>query len=263
MNIITQAVVSDGIRGEDEVLIKSDKDLIQNTPFYDDGFTISPALSEIQFEHLKKKLFCYLAGLAQQAGLSFASEFNFVDYHKFVNDDSHRKIAKWEMPVEIISAEVDAIRLNLEHLLGKKLRVRKIGSDSGLRECAGFRIVRPNKNDHNPFHKDTWLELWRNTVNVWLPVSGCNDQNALGLIPGSHLWNEKDILRSSPGATVNGLKYTVPAAIATTNSFKVKYITPDYCNMLIFSPYLIHGGAINLSHQTRISIEVRFEQLDS
>jgi ectoine hydroxylase-related dioxygenase (phytanoyl-CoA dioxygenase family) len=87
---------------------------------------------------------------------------------------------------------------------------------------------------------------------------GSNENSSLVVIPGSHYWPESKVERTISGATINTIKYNVPAV--TKIEGEPEYLRPDpqENEVLIFSPYLIHGGAANLNEDsTRISIEVR------
>jgi ectoine hydroxylase-related dioxygenase (phytanoyl-CoA dioxygenase family) len=78
------------------------------------------------------------------------------------------------------------------------------------------------------------------------------------VVPGSHLWPESIVERTVGGAIINGIKFNVPAVTAIKDNFTVVRPSPGANEVLVFSPYLIHGGAINSSlDQTRISIEIR------
>jgi len=60
-----------------------------------------------------------------------------------------------------------------------------------------------------------------------------------------------------------GLKFmaqglNVPAVTSINESFEIIRPDPKDNEVLVFSPYLIHGGSVNLNtDQTRISIELR------
>ena len=79
-------------------------------------------------------------------------------------------------------------------------------------------------------------------------------------MPGSHLLKESEILRTADGAFLNGTKYTVPCVISVKGEMpKLVRPNPGINEMMIFSPYMVHGGGYNLNEdQTRTSLEVRF-----
>jgi len=58
---------------------------------------------------------------------------------------------------------------------------------------------------------------------------------------------------------VNGASYTIPAVVGAKRPLDVVRPNPTSDQVLVFSPYLIHGGAVNFDEaQTRISVEMRF-----
>ena len=64
--------------------------------------------------------------------------------------------------------------------------------------------------------------------------------------------------RTLAGSNINGQKFNVPAVTAVRGEYTVARPDPGPNEVLIFSPYLIHGGAVNLNTNiTRISIEMR------
>jgi ectoine hydroxylase-related dioxygenase (phytanoyl-CoA dioxygenase family) len=124
-----------------------------------------------------------------------------------------------------------------------------------------LRIVRPqNFQDNNPPHRDVWLDRLRDAVNIYAPICGSNEQSALGLVPGSHLLKESEIERTVQGAILNGTSYTVPCVISINKEIP-KLIRPNPLEneVMLFSPYLVHGGGYNFNeNQTRMSLEMRF-----
>jgi ectoine hydroxylase-related dioxygenase (phytanoyl-CoA dioxygenase family) len=102
------------------------------------------------------------------------------------------------------------------------------------------------------------LQDYSNCINLYIPVCGSNENSSLIIIPGSHLWSESRVERTVSGALINGVKFNVPAVTNIEGSFEVIRPSPESNEVLVFSPYLIHGGAVNLNKDTtRISIELR------
>ena len=57
----------------------------------------------------------------------------------------------------------------------------------------------------------------------------------------------------------NGTQYRVPALVDSAQPLHLLRPNPNPNEVLLFSPYLLHGGAVNLNtNQTRISLEMRF-----
>ena len=65
-------------------------------------------------------------------------------------------------------------------------------------------------------------------------------------------------MRTADGAIIDGVRFNVPAVTSIDGDYKAIRPDPGRNEFLLFSPYLIHGGATNFNqHQTRISIELR------
>jgi hypothetical protein len=64
--------------------------------------------------------------------------------------------------------------------------------------------------------------------------------------------------RTVEGASVGGIRYRVPAVVGCRRPFVMTRPAAGEHEVLIFSPYLIHGGGRNFHHETRISLEMRF-----
>ena len=52
------------------------------------------------------------------------------------------------------------------------------------KEIIILRLNRPKSLDINPPHRDGYLKIWRNVINLWIPISGCGSLSSLPLIPG-------------------------------------------------------------------------------
>lgn len=123
-----------------------------------------------------------------------------------------------------------------------------------------IRIVRPNRPDYNPPHRDIYLDHLRNGLNGFMPVLGVNRESSLSLIPGSHLWSEQETIRTTPNSLIDGIKFSVPAVISLKDGQSLNLMRPvvERGEIMLFSPYLIHGGAANVSNRVRVSFEFRF-----
>ncbi|MEO1253560.1 MAG: hypothetical protein AAFY41_01560 [Bacteroidota bacterium] len=92
-----------------------------------------------------------------------------------------------------------------------------------------------------------------------MPIVGSNSKSSLRIIPGSHQWPESEVVRSKEGATMNGLKFNVPGMMSSKKEMKMTVPDPLDNQVLVFSPYLLHGLSENLNrNETRISLEMRF-----
>lgn len=61
------------------------------------------------------------------------------------------------------------------------------------------------------------------------------------------------------GARVDDRVFTVPSVVSATRPLTMMRPSPGPNELLVFSPYLIHGGAFNQQKDlTRVSLEMRF-----
>jgi ectoine hydroxylase-related dioxygenase (phytanoyl-CoA dioxygenase family) len=187
-------------------------------------------------------------------------DFELQNYHRYLlNPDIHFNVSTWALDYTIFGDVFFEIRDQIEEMLKVPLKIKRISHLGVEGEYVGFRVLRPQKNDHNPFHRDSWIPYWRDTVNIWIPICGFEDANSLQLIPGSHMWPDDQILKTKSGVEIDGKRYHVPAAIGSINDFSIETPRLRKGGGLIFSPYLIHGnGANRLKDKTRVSLEFRF-----
>tara|TARA_Y100000991_G_C21959613_1_gene343772 strand:+ start:678 stop:1529 length:852 start_codon:yes stop_codon:yes gene_type:complete len=127
-------------------------------------------------------------------------------------------------------------------------------------ESIQIRIVRPNKPDYNPPHRDIYFDKLRNGINCFMPIHGVSNKSSLPIVEGSHLWRENKTIRTNKFPIVDGRKFSVPAILSHSDGSILKMIRPKVLNgeVMFFSPYIIHGGGINLGKEVRISFEFRF-----
>lgn len=189
-----------------------------------------------------------------------SSDFELTQYHRFLeHEETHYKISTWALEYTAIGDIYFEIKKRVENVLKLKLKVKAISHLGKEGYYIGFRILRPMRNDHNPFHRDAWIPNWRDTINAWLPLCGFEDGNSLQVIPESHLWEDNQILKTKAGAEIEGKKYHVPAAIGAVNKFNIETPLLNPGDGLIFSPYIIHGNGVNKKSDTaRVSLEFRF-----
>lgn len=268
-------------RGPEEVLLYKDINLLQNTPWNESGYTVVDFTSETNYNRIKKGITDKIARLVQEYSSAYNENFSLEKYHEYVNDETHLKIARnihtgWH--VSKFPIDFNSVEERMSKILGQKVSakaehfnvVNNTVIDSPDKKALGnetvfynfnIRIARPGKfKDNNPPHRDVWLDRLRNAVNIYMPLSGSNEKSSLPLIPGSHLLKESAIERTDNGAHLGETQYTVPCVISI-NGKMPQLIRPKVLEneIMIFSPYLVHGGGYNLNKdKTRVSLEIRF-----
>ncbi len=252
--------------GKPENLFKAEGNVISKVPWAKLGFGVVEAFKGKEFDALKQSVRDNILRAIQVNNITVDPEsFQLEDYHKIVNtDEGHLGVIDItrNLTNEDFDFDIELLVQRFGEILGYQLT-------SWVEELQKthiqIRINRPSSLDINPPHKDGYLSYWEDIINVWIPIAGCNEHTSLPVAPGSHLIAEDEIYRTeSKGATINGNTYYVPC-ILKTKSGNLDMIRPNpkEGEALIFSPFLIHGAAVNRSDQTRVSIELRFPRLTS
>lgn len=241
--------------GEDIVLLNDDINLLEKTPFNSKGYGIVPIKDYTYFlkSHISNKIFTITS-----------SNIDIYKYHDYVNEEKHKQILNSMPYKKNDSPEFRDFCEYLEVFMSDQLQqsVKIFNDDIWVRIC------RPNivsEEDFNPCHRDVYLDFYRNTVNIYLPIVGSNENSSLSMQEGSHLWNENNTAITHGGAYfVNkNKKYSVDAIVQSKVELNMTRPNPGPNEVLVFSPYLIHGCSDNNNPDiTRMSLEIRFIKND-
>lgn len=244
--------------GEDTILLDGAVDLTAKTAWAETGFSIEklfPSNSYPAFAEATHKL---LSDLWCSAGLKVPDNFSPDQYHTLASGhDQHLACID---KTRLLSIEDFPLGPNaIENRISEICKVPLVAKNPyDGQSIFHFRVIRPNSADNNPLHRDVWLEDFDNCINLYIPVAGSNEHSSLIIMPGSHRWPESRIERTKTGAVINGVKFNVPAITSIDGPYAVERPNPAENEVLVFSPYLIHGGSVNLNaDKTRISIEMR------
>ena len=255
-------VEGDFFWGENKLQYQIENSPISKMQWHNDGYAIVNAFNNSEFIKLKESVIQNIVSAIDQNVSGFDSNsFILDDYHKVINTDAlHNKVINITRNLENkdFDFDIDALADKFGELLGCKLTT---WIEELKKSHIQVRISRPNSLDINPPHRDGYLSYFKDILNLWIPIHGCNNQSSLPVMPSSHLIPENEILRTaSKGAKINGNTYYVPC-ILETNKGVIKMIRPNPMEgeALIFTPFLIHGAAVNNNKDiTRISLELRF-----
>lgn len=246
-------------QGDDRVLLEYADDLSKNNPWSNDGYVIQPLFNTEEYSLFQQQTRSLLLELWNKSGLTFPENFRLEDYHQVANDRAKHLQAVEQ--TKLISTSGFPLGLKrIEERISAICSVPLIALNPfDSQSVFHFRVVRPGLTDNNPLHRDIWLEDYKDCINIYIPIAGSNERSSLILLPGSHRWPESDLHKTAGGAVINGVKFNVPAVTKINRSFDVARPNPRENEVLVFSPYLVHGGAVNLNRDTtRISIEMRF-----
>ena len=251
----------ESIPGDDQILLTEDDDLTATAAWHQAGFTVEPFLPLMQFHELTKGLKQFIFQLLQKEAEASLKPFPLFAYHQHVNDALHTALInriRGCFTIDQLPIDPQLIEERISAISGIPLTLSNPALNGEAYFC--LRIVRPKaKADNNPPHRDVYLDHLRNGLNIYVPIAGSNELSSLPLMPGSHLVSEKDITRTASGAKINGTPFTVPCITAVQERLALIRPNPNLNEVLVFSPYLVHGGALNLNEDlTRISLEMRF-----
>ena len=251
--------------GKEELLYNKTNSVLSKMPWENQGFKVVTAFINDEFERLKKSLTQNIVDAIKAENIAFKeSEFTLAKYHEVVNTDHlHNQVINLTRNLENkdFDFNIDTLAQRFGDILGYRLTswVEEL-----QKSHIQIRISRPNSLDINPPHRDGYLSYWADIINVWIPIEGCNENSSLPVCSGSHLIPENDILRTeSKGAEINGNIYYVPCILETkSGSIKMIRPNPKQGEALIFTPFLIHGAAVNNNKDiTRVSLELRFPRV--
>ena len=111
------------------------------------------------------------------------------DYHNFINSYHYEVIKKTRL------LTFKSLGINSKIFCDKISSIinRKVVKDNPLlkKEVVILRINRPQSFDFNPLRRDGYLEVWENTINIWISIVVYNLKSSLPIIPGSHPINKK------------------------------------------------------------------------
>lgn len=242
----------------DKILLHEAIDLTAHLPWGKQGFSIEQLYSAEEYVAFQSQTRSLLLQCWERAGFLIPANFALEQYHILAPDfETHLKAVEQTklLPTHQFPFGLEALEKRVSEILSIPVQVLNPWDQASVFH---FRVIRPHSHDNNPLHRDVWLEDYDNCINLYIPVAGSNELSSLTLIPGSHHWPESRVERTEKGALIEGIQFNVPAVTKIHGSDPIIRPNPQPNEVLIFSPYLLHGGAVNLNTDTtRISIEVR------
>ena len=226
------------------------------------GFKVMSLLNEREFQGLRASVSTLVGQIFEQVTCSrFTSDL--TEYHRLVtNEDDHQAVVR-----KTRDLYETGLGINTRSLIGRISSTLGLTLDnrdpiSGQEFHTIVRINRPLSDDWNPPHRDSDGPLSRGEcspfLNVWIPIAGVTPQSSLPLVPGSHRLTESQIVGADSHFTVNKKPYRVRPLASWGDSSELMRPEVAYGSCLIFSPFLIHGLAVNKQPDTtRVSLELR------
>lgn len=248
--------------GEAVCLLEQDDNLAEGCEWQEQGFVVTQMLEQVTSQKLQDGVRELLRDALWSAGSQVDDAFTLDGYHHYCEDQrTHIKVLNFlrsKAGIENLPIDYRILDEKISDQCGKR-----VSCNVKTQVAAGYffiRLVRPLPcHDNNPPHKDVWLDRLRHGLNLYLPLAGSDENSSLAVVPGSHHWKEAVIPRSQPGGSVNRVLFSVPSVMMPDGELKMIRPVVGRGEALLFSPYLIHGGAVNFNaNKTRVSLEMRF-----
>ena len=239
----------------DKSIISQDLNLMDGLNENKDGYLICDFLRNDSMENLTNSVLNYIS---KKFGETITSKNYNEFFLKMDTSYFHKKMKQvYEgIPFSALPFNINFLENWASDILQKKVKLFYLKEPTLL-----IRIIRPFASDFNPPHRDVYINRLRNKVNCFMPLLGVNSESSLPIIPKSHNWKESETTRTKLNPTIDGVKFSVPAMLYKKDLSPLILTRPkvNYGQVMIFSPYCIHGGAKNFSKETRMSFEFRFK----
>ena len=236
--------------------LAADDDLIAAMPWSGQGYTVAPFVDPVRLGELVDGVRRIVVDLVGNA----PAEDGLERYHHWVDEDQHLRVSSAlgrGFTMDLLPIPLSVVEERISAICGVEVRSRHPVIEPPI---WAIRLVRPHRRtDHNPPHRDQWIDHLRSAVNLYAPLAGSTSRSSLPLVPGSHHWPESRFRSTGIGPVVDGVQYVVPALVGADQPIRMTRPNPPPGSCLVFSPYLLHGGGINLADDvTRVSLEMRF-----
>ncbi len=260
-NRLLQVDAGETFVGPPQILCAGEKHLLRRASFGARGYNVQ-SFDPRRFDiaEVQTSITAIVRRRLQEAELPAPDDFSLGAYHRLegLTHAVHRKVATWSVDLDEIAIDQRYLCAIASEALQIPVKILITYGEGGRENC-GMRLVRPNTGDANPFHRDGWMSIYTHSANMWIPIVNCPAGSSLRVFAGSHLWPEDQVERTHAGAVIGANRYHVPAAVALARPCAPTEPLPRLGQCLLFSTYLLHGGAINAQPDaTRVSVEIRF-----
>lgn len=263
LNVSTKKLV----RGKDEILYIKHGGGIDNNWEYE-GYCVVDFLNKSLYQDFKDVIYNLFLEKLQLVKGHKIENFSLDQYHTFVNDEEHYKFLKHVtsgtkgingIPLSVLPFNSSLLDKLVSDTCGRPYTTKKTFYKIFTNNHFWLRVVRPQKTDNNPPHRDCYFKRNTRIINIYAPIAGSNFNSSLPIMPGSHYINERFVVNTKGKTFINGVRFSNPGIIECSKGLDLITPNPREGQALIFTPYTIHGGGCNRNpDKTRISLEMRF-----
>ena len=222
---------------------------------YYDSFKLSNQETN-QLYKIIKQSFLEVVSEQNAKSLKILKKINLKDYHKFSELVNHKEIMQKKnrliKPKNILKIKKMKFFKKLKKIF---INFKILNFENLYREEIDWRIVRPNKKDIGPLHRDEWFWTLNKRkvksnctrIKVWIPILCEKGLSGLSYVPKSHLIKINLLKKNkrSDGLLKPGL---------IKKKMNVESFKSDRGQCFIFNDKLMHGGLAG-GKFTRVSLE--------
>ncbi len=220
-------------------------------------------LSDIDIVRIRQVVFAQYIEVINSLGVSNFVDYqntNMSEYHKLSAEFDHGKV--WKKCNRILSKDdVEVVKSTqmfqaFKTILGDNIFISS-EENSGWEESY-WRIVRPGSQDIGSLHADSWfwdlghgeLPEGYKRLKVWIPLYNQAGKNGLRVLPHS----QKNKNWAYHGVKKDGI--IKPIIDENVDGLDLITLNTENGQAIIFHDDLLHGGSINNTIFTRVSIEM-------
>jgi hypothetical protein len=175
--------------------------------------------------------------------------------NSFVFDPNYRNIEIRKNEIKELYKS-DYLKAIIEHYYGnKKTYILYLVKNKYKTNLSGFRVVQPHSSKVANVHSES--SYGHHCFTIWIPIIGFSKNSTLRIFPKSHMYrhDDKKIIKNRKLNKAQLFKKNY------VNKFKkTKRLNFNKGEFLVFHPDLLHGGSLNKSSKTRVSMEMRIYQ---
>lgn len=191
--------------------------------------------------------------------ISYKPKDKFLDQDYFFNN-FHKLVSK---------KQINEVRFAVYHMMNKGEKFSKLyyeaakpyldeilGNELAMQKKINLSIQMPNDKDSLlDMHSDIYAGESPFQVVVWIPLVNVYKTKAMFFTSPKVNKNLNDQVLNKNKLTVKQIYYK--------NKNKFWFINADFGDIVIFSPLILHGNTVNVTKETRFSLNCRFKSLMS
>jgi sporadic carbohydrate cluster 2OG-Fe(II) oxygenase len=223
------------------------KEKKKNKIFLDKGYIISKVEN---ISSLK-----YISSLVNKATNQQLREQKIKDLNKIHTKISIEKLNNFRLGIIEKINKDKFLRYHYFNIARESLYVLA-GNELMMQKNINLSIQLPNDNSSLlPIHSDVWSGDSPYEINLWLPLVNCYKTKSMYILEQKNYLNFKKKMKNN--------RYCSSQDIFALVKNKVRWLTVNYGEFLIFNQGLPHGNIVNVEKETRWSMNCRFKSFFS